>query len=219
MVVPTVFILALRKLTLNGSELLQLMVVSLKIFDFGFDVINLGLVIWLKKHFSPGATLVYGCFECWVLYSTVGNIVHDCLIEHNTILGHNSNIFSEIIDPELRDVLPIDENLSPINLIEPVKKPHNSRFSTPSSSYKSNSLASRDGETQPWNHYFLIFGLTILVIRERHISELNLSRVDVRLEWVFVLDDLFISLQDVKHEFDIGPVLSHEAPEGSQEIE
>ena len=59
-----------------------------------------------------------------VFDTTVGNVVANGIVEQNTILRNDCDVGPEVVDPHLRDVLAINENLTFIEFIESVKQSH-----------------------------------------------------------------------------------------------
>jgi hypothetical protein len=64
--------------------------------------------------------------ECWVLHSSICNVVLNGIVEEDAILRHNGNLVSQITDLNVLNVLSINQYLSLTYIIESIKKSHDS---------------------------------------------------------------------------------------------
>lgn len=124
-------------------------------------------------------------FNSRVSHTSVSNIVHDRIIEENTVLRHNCNHLSQIIDPHLSDVLSINKDLPFIDIIESIQKSHNCRFARSSLPYYSHWFTSWHFERKVFNNHLSFFlVLYLLVVSEGNISELYFTSFYARFNWV-----------------------------------
>ncbi len=56
--------------------------------------------------------------------SSIAYVVHDGIVEKHAVLRNNSNLGTQVVDLHLSDVLPIDEYLASIDVIESVQQTH-----------------------------------------------------------------------------------------------
>jgi hypothetical protein len=59
-----------------------------------------------------------------VIDSTIGNIVHNAIIEQNAILWDNCNLRPQVVESHLCNVLSIDKDLASVNIIEAIQQTH-----------------------------------------------------------------------------------------------
>lgn len=75
--------------------------------------------------------------EFLVLDASVGDVVHDGVIEKNAVLGNNGDVGTKIVNFHLGDVLAIDEDLTLGDVVEAIEESHDGGFAGAGGTYKS----------------------------------------------------------------------------------
>ena len=60
--------------------------------------------------------------------SPIGYVVIDGVVEQDGVLWDNTEVSSQALERHVTDILIADSNTSVPGVVEPVEKPHNSRF-------------------------------------------------------------------------------------------
>jgi hypothetical protein len=61
--------------------------------------------------------------------SSISYVIHDRVVEKNTILRHDGNVRPKISQRHFFDVLSVYQDLSALNIVESVEEPHYCTFS------------------------------------------------------------------------------------------
>ena len=184
---------------------------------------------------------MYGCpFGCWhnppdelvllgwvvnhslyILLSdcTVCNVVHHSVVEEDTVLGHNSDLASQVSESHLGDVLAIDEDLTCTYIIESVEEPHYCALPRSCLAYDTNRLTCSYFERNIIDHSSLFSLWELGVIGEADVSELDVTFSDVSLDWVFSFRNPFIDLKEVEDHLHVDHILPDESPKGAKKAE
>ena len=93
--------------------------------------------------------------------TTIRDIVQNGVIEQHAILRHDGDVRSQVRQSHLFDVLPINENLTLLNIVESVEKPHYSRFSGASLPHNPHGLPCLHRKRDAVDNILLIFLLQL----------------------------------------------------------